>query len=880
MGEFGSNQEFHPEEVISKHYNYVTDYFELRAQRGRDGLELPSDDYWLRNGAQGYLYPAYLDDTVIINGVVPVSDEKLRVVGAVDAYEYRMADTYMKNVGNDLIFYDPNYGSEISLSDLISGYFSRDDINSFIYPTNTNDSLLLGLSSGEDLRRLQIKSEADNGSSYLIYGLNSFDTHVFSIDDLGNVNMGEVFSMDGHTINVSGDDMVLDNHIHIDHISGSIGNGSTWQINSTNPYYSRHNHEGDGLGFPADDEMAIWLNSSINYRFTQTSLHIPQEAWIISGINMVRVNSTDQIELGNFTFDNSESKMLFSPDTYIYRDPIGNLTFTDLVLGEEVTLSQLLSISDNYWTRDEATATLETRYSGDSLKIPSLGGSVNLSLFVTPDGDVFSGSYTQYWIRNEDTQLVSLYYPGDSVVIGKDDYANPSPYKFEVWSDNNTMLMGVGADAVINVPTNVDGVELSDGNVSIVGGKSIYFNTAKTTRMNQVVEGINAVEFRVGGNHVVTWENSQITYFYPIDGYEARFGLITDRNSAGVNIEATNYIDFKLDYVPVHAEGRLHWDDDDKTLEIGTEVAGIYTPIGQVIRVRATNNTGVTIPNGSVVYTTGALGHRPTIALAQANFPWTAAPTLGVTTHDIPNNTTGYITIVGMVRNVDTSACADGCLIWLSPDVPGGWTGTIPSAPNTRVVIGTVLYSHATEGIILTESATFQNLSGMPDVTLTSIADTDLLTWNSTNTRWENVVRADLGADLSYWDRTGTVLSPKNIGDSVEIDDGSIGQSIFGTGMIINNLAGIDIIYDFAVKTVNYNAIYVNSSDDSVVIMNSTLGKIGFLGEIPTIQSTGWTLTNDILTKILDANATTINELADLLASLANELKTKGLLGG
>ncbi|KKK81954.1 hypothetical protein LCGC14_2808210, partial [marine sediment metagenome] len=54
---------------------------------------------------------------------------------------------------------------------------------------------------------------------------------------------------------------------------------------------------------------------------------------------------------------------------------------------------------------------------------------------------------------------------------------------------------------------------------------------------------------------------------------------------------------------------------------------------------------------------------------------------------------------------------------------------------------------------------------------------------------------------------------------------------------------------------------------------------IGFFGTAPTSQSTGWAVTNEVSDKVYDANSTSIDELADVLGTLIEELKTKGLLG-
>ncbi len=54
-----------------------------------------------------------------------------------------------------------------------------------------------------------------------------------------------------------------------------------------------------------------------------------------------------------------------------------------------------------------------------------------------------------------------------------------------------------------------------------------------------------------------------------------------------------------------HHEGSIHWNDDDKCLNIDTEITGVSNQSGQEMWFRATNKTGVTITNGSVLYING-----------------------------------------------------------------------------------------------------------------------------------------------------------------------------------------------------------------------------------------------------------------------------------
>jgi len=93
------------------------------------------------------------------------------------------------------------------------------------------------------------------------------------------------------------------------------------------------------------------------------------------------------------------------------------------------------------------------------------------------------------------------------------------------------------------------------------------------------------------------------------------------------------------------------------------------------------NTTGATLTKGTVVYITGATGQISTVSKALANADATSAQTLGMITADLPNNTNGNVTIIGLITNIDTSAYTDGAQLYLSPTVAGAVTTTKPYAP-------------------------------------------------------------------------------------------------------------------------------------------------------------------------------------------------------
>ena len=130
-----------------------------------------------------------------------------------------------------------------------------------------------------------------------------------------------------------------------------------------------------------------------------------------------------------------------------------------------------------------------------------------------------------------------------------------------------------------------------------------------------------------------------------------------------------------------------------------TDIDGVVLQVGQEQFLKARNNTGSQIDDGEAVYISGALGNRPTIALAQADDIATALA-IGTATTDIPNNTDSYVTTYGLVRDIDTSGWAAGDELYLSSTVAGELDNSVP-ASGFAIRMGTVLRSHPNQGIIL-----------------------------------------------------------------------------------------------------------------------------------------------------------------------------------
>lgn len=151
---------------------------------------------------------------------------------------------------------------------------------------------------------------------------------------------------------------------------------------------------------------------------------------------------------------------------------------------------------------------------------------------------------------------------------------------------------------------------------------------------------------------------------------------------------------------PAYTEGLLFYDKQEKVLSFYGSEPDITLNIGEEQWVRVRNNSGSTIIDGQVVYISGAISDDPTIALAKADNISTAS-TIGFATHDIENNTIGYVTISGVVHGLDTSAFSAGNPLYVSATVAGDVVNTPPTGAVYRVSIGTVTRSHVSSGSVL-----------------------------------------------------------------------------------------------------------------------------------------------------------------------------------
>lgn len=149
---------------------------------------------------------------------------------------------------------------------------------------------------------------------------------------------------------------------------------------------------------------------------------------------------------------------------------------------------------------------------------------------------------------------------------------------------------------------------------------------------------------------------------------------------------------------PTYTQGKLLYDTDNECLTFYNNDSNVSLQIGQEAWIRVKNMSGSTITNGSVVYINGSDSGLPTVALAKADSATTTIGA-GLVTESIANGAIGYVTSLGAVNTIDTSAFSVGP-VYISSTTAGALTQTAPTAPNYRYRVGFVTVVSATVGKI------------------------------------------------------------------------------------------------------------------------------------------------------------------------------------
>ena len=193
----------------------------------------------------------------------------------------------------------------------------------------------------------------------------------------------------------------------------------------------------------------------------------------------------------------------------------------------------------------------------------------------------------------------------------------------------------------------------------------------------------------------------------------------------------------------------MYWDDNQKTVAL--VMGGTTQEIGHDQFYHAKNSTGTTIPKGTAVRfagTDGGSGHLLiTPFLADGSNP--SSYFMGVTAEAITNGSFGKVQSFGRLDGINTSAFAEGDILYASTTVAGGFQTTVPQAPNNIILVAAVI-SDSNNGKLLIRPTLGSKLTSDESVKLTSLANGQVLQYNSSLAVWQNVNASSLSVNNIY----------------------------------------------------------------------------------------------------------------------------------
>jgi hypothetical protein len=309
------------------------------------------------------------------------------------------------------------------------------------------------------------------------------------------------------------------------------------------------------------------------------------------------------------------------------------------------------------------------------------------------------------------------------------------------------------------IPTNTS--DLNNDSNFVSDASYVHTDNNFTTAEQTKLAGIEAgAEVNVNADWNATSGDAQILNkptIPSLTGYVPYTGATADLDLGTYNLTADH---IALNVSPSGAGfvvGATEWNNtigSSQTLLKGGNVT-LKNGVDLVARIvnKVTPNTTLTKAAYQVVKVTGAQGQRLAVDLAQANNDNNSADTLGVVTETIATNQEGFILTVGQIENINTTGSlqgetwADGDVLYLSPTTAGKMTNIKPTgATGHIVVLGYVEYAHSSQGKIYVKIMNGWELDELHNVYISSIADKQLLSYDSATSLWKNksVTTADI----------------------------------------------------------------------------------------------------------------------------------------
>lgn len=369
--------------------------------------------------------------------------------------------------------------------------------------------------------------------------------------------------------------------------------------------------------------------------------------------------------------------------------------------------------------------------SGNTFSVLANGTTINVSSSGIKISDTYSGqtSITTVGTLTGGTwnaNTIGVGYGGSGATTFTAGYlkaSGTSPFT-TVATIPSTDITGLGTMATQNA-----------NNVAITGG-SAALGTLKTLGLTGYLYGNDTGAVSAS----TTIPNTSITGLGTMSTQNANNVSITGGTATGLTNLGADYLQFNTSATVTPALGKIWW-DGGTTVNVGmtTHVVG-HALEDSYYYIKASS----AITKGEVIMFTGSVGASGVATGAPATGVSDGSYIMGIAAEDISLGGFGLVQFLGTLRNVNTSAYADGDILWYDPAVTGGLTKTKPSAPNVKVQMCAVV-SAGNNGSILIRVNSGSVLGGTDsNVQFGVLSNNDLIQYNSTAGYWTNVAPSSI----------------------------------------------------------------------------------------------------------------------------------------
>lgn len=402
------------------------------------------------------------------------------------------------------------------------------------------------------------------------------------------------------------------------------------------------------------------------------------------------------------------------------------ITWSNFSVAATYTAGTGLTLAGYQFSITNTGVAAATYGSGSSVPVFAVNAQGQLTSVTNTSIGINANQITSGTITNSQLQNSSFTLNGTSVSLGGSatiTAANPQ-----------TLTFGTGLSA-----GSYDGSSAQTISIAATGVSASTYGSASAVPVFAVnTQGqITSVT-----NTNISIANTQVTGLGTMSTQNASAVAITGGTATGLTNLGADYLQFNTGATVTAAVGKIWW-DGGTTVNVGmtTNVTG-HALEDQFYYIKASS----AITKGQVVMFTGSVGASGVATGAPATGISDGSYIMGIAAEDIALNSFGLVQYEGTLRNVNTSGIGDGEVLWYNPAVTGGYTSTKPSAPNVKVQVGAVINGNSSGGGVILVRVNAGSVLGGTDsnVQFGTLANNDLIRYNSTAGYWQNVASSSV----------------------------------------------------------------------------------------------------------------------------------------